>query len=127
MPRSVRMRLTAWYASTLAAVLIVYAAGVYVFLQRALLSTLDQQLADDVEAAEQLFERSSTGGIAWRGPSHADEDHEEPWIEVWNQSGAELYRSAVARRVSLPSRAEGTPLTSYASLLGDDGTRLRVC
>lgn len=124
-PRSVRTRLTAWFAATLALMLIGYAAGVYVFLQRALLASLDQQLGDDVEAAEQLLERPSTGGLQWRGAADPDEDHEEPWLEVWSESDASLFRSEAARRAAVaPTRPERTE--ARVSLIASDGTRLRV-
>ena len=124
-PRSVRMRLTAWYATTLALVLVIYAGGVYVFVQRTLLLSLDQQLGDDVETAEQQLERTSDGGLQWRGASDPDEDHEEPWLEAWSESGASLFRSAAARRAAL-SPTRPAAVEAPISLVASDGTRLRV-
>jgi heavy metal sensor kinase len=124
-PRSVRVRLTAWYAATLTVVLVLYAGGVYVFLQRTLLVSLDQQLSDDVETAEQQLERTSSGGLRWRGAADPDEDYEAPWLEAWSESGAPLFRSETARRAALPPMRPAA-VDFPTSVVASDGTHLRV-
>jgi heavy metal sensor kinase len=95
-PRSVRVRLTLWYAGTLAVVLAVYAGGVFAFLRHSLFTSLDQQLREDFEIAEQMLERDGPEGIRWRvGPEHEDGDVADSgrWVEVWSPTGQLLYRT----------------------------------
>ncbi len=67
-----------------------YAVGVFAFLRHTLVSSLDQQLDDDVEAAEELLERTGDQ-VTWRANAHADSDeHADRWIEAWSESGALL-------------------------------------
>ena len=95
-PRSVRVRLTAWYVGALAVVLVLYAGGVFVLLRHALSSALDQQLDDDFELAEQMLDRDGSDGVRWRLDSpHEDENAPEHgrWVEVWSPTGQLLFRS----------------------------------
>jgi heavy metal sensor kinase len=55
-PRGVRMRLTLWYAGTLALVLTAYSAGLYGFLKHNLLIEIDRSLRSDVEIAEEAIQ-----------------------------------------------------------------------
>jgi heavy metal sensor kinase len=95
-PRSLRVRLTLWYAGALAIVLGLYAGGVFVFLWHSLSSALDRQLHDDFEIAEQMLARDGPDGVRWR----LDAGHEEGeaadsggWVDVWSSTGRLLYRS----------------------------------
>jgi heavy metal sensor kinase len=95
-PRSLRVRLTLWYAGALAIVLGLYAGGVFVFLWHSLSSALDRQLHDDFEIAEQMLARDGPDGVRWR----LDAGHEEGeatdsggWLDVWSPTGRLLYRS----------------------------------
>src|SRR5205809_1634 len=54
--RSIRVRLTLWYAAALSAVLALYAGGVFAFLRHSLSADLAGGLRDDRDAAEQLRE-----------------------------------------------------------------------
>src|SRR5262245_55767736 len=96
-PRSVRGRLTAWYAAALAVVLVIYAGGVYALLRHALSSALDQQLDDDFELAEQMLDRGGPDGVRWRLDPHHEEGNAPEhgrWVEVGNAAGQLLlYRS----------------------------------
>src|SRR5262249_46584357 len=74
--RSIRVRLTLWYAAALSAVLALYAAGVFAFLRHSLSANLDQRLSDHPHVAEQMLARTPAGGIGWRAepPDDADDD-----------------------------------------------------
>jgi hypothetical protein len=63
--RSIRVRLTLWYAAALSAVLALYAGGVFAFLRHSLSEDLDRGLSDDREVAEQMLERTPAGAIGW--------------------------------------------------------------
>jgi len=53
-PRSVRVRLTLWYAGALAVVLLVFAAGVYFLLRNGLVSEARRRLERDLVAVKRL-------------------------------------------------------------------------
>jgi len=111
LPRSVRARLTLWYAGVLAAILVAYAGGVYLFLRQNLYAELDRALAEDFETAEEALERGEDGRIARRGPP-GPYGHEEGepvtarWLQVWSRDGELLYEEAPGRR-DLPPLGSG--------------------
>src|SRR5215813_1973610 len=125
--QSVRMRLTLWYAGALTVVLVLYAAGVFLFLWRSLSTELDRRLHDDFEVAEQMVERTTNGGIRWRSDdTHEDELSDDAGVEVWAPEGTLLYHSE--------SLEGGAPLFSlppmrpsgYRSLSLSTGLYVRV-
>ena len=128
--RSVRVRLTLWYAGTLAVLLALYAGGVFVFLRHNLFTELDRRLHDDFELAEQMLERPDDGGIRWRADEHHHEEDggDENWLEVWNPAGQLLYR-----RAAFEGAGEGAPSSlfplersGYASVVLPGNVPVRV-
>lgn len=95
-PRSIRARLTLWYAAALTVILLAYATGVYVFLRLNLYAELDRQLAEDFEAAEEVVERRERGELRLdahaAGHHHDEEGSAVRWLEVWSREGELLYR-----------------------------------
>ena len=92
-PRSLRVRLTLWYAGALAVVLGLYAGGVYALLRHSLSSTLDRQLREDFEVAEQMLERDGADGVRWRSEPGHDEGEtaaRDRLVDVWSPSGRAL-------------------------------------
>jgi heavy metal sensor kinase len=119
--RSIRVRLTLWYAAALSAVLALYAGGVFAFLRHSLSEDLDRGLSDDREVAEQMLERTPAGGIGWRAePEDEDEDDEaigSRWLEVRSPEGTLLYArpsgipaDVRVRRLSAPYTVDGLPV-----------------
>ncbi|MBI3249295.1 MAG: heavy metal sensor histidine kinase [Deltaproteobacteria bacterium] len=119
-PRSVRVRLTLWYAGALTVVLLLYAGGVFIFLRHSLAAELDRRLHEDFEVAEQMLERTADGGIRWRADDHHhDEDaSDEGWLDVWSPEGKLLYRSAsfASGGGGAPSFGLPTPRQRYESV-----------
>jgi heavy metal sensor kinase len=115
-PRSIRARLTIWYALALAAALTLWAGGVFAFLRHDLYAHLERDLLDDIEVAEGMLERSETGRIGWR--AEPDEDDEElmagRWLEVRSPAGEVLY----ARPRPIPSDARVRRASETVSLGG---------
>ncbi|MGH7966690.1 MAG: sensor histidine kinase [Candidatus Binatia bacterium] len=128
--RSVRVRLTLWYVVTLAAVLLLYAGGVFMFLQHSLSTELDRRLHEDFEVAEQMLERATNGGIRWRADHHHEEEDagDSGWVEVWSPAGNLLYRSVVFERAgaSLFSAAPLPGRYGYESIAPPSGIRFRI-
>ncbi len=130
--RSIRGRLTFWYAGVLAAILLLYGAGVYVFLRQNLYQEFDRWLYDDFEAAEDGLERREDGGIsrkAGTGIGH-HEEHElgERWLEVWGRDGILLYREGPAEPVLPPpdSTDRAGTRTRVRTVASGSGPPLRV-
>ena len=115
-PRSIRARLTIWYALALAAALTLFAGGVFAFLRHNLYVHLDRDLLDDIEVAEGMLERTETGRIGWR--AERDEDDEElmagRWLEVRSPAGELLY----ARPRPVPPHARVRRFSDAESLGG---------
>ena len=92
--RSVRWRLTLWYAGTLALILGLYATGVYAYLAHSLRRELDNRLYEDFELAEEALEVSSAGDVRWRLPDHGNDEVGSDLLEVWSKEGKRLYRAS---------------------------------
>src|SRR5262245_14649751 len=117
--RSIRVRLTLWYAAALSAVLALYAGGVFAFLRHSLSADLDQRLSDDREVAEQMLERTAGGAIGWRAEPEDDDDDAAGgrWLEVRSPQGTLLYArpsgipaDGPVRRLSAPYTIDGLPV-----------------
>jgi heavy metal sensor kinase len=103
--RSIRARLTGWYALVLTVMLIVYATATYVAVRHEFLEQLDSQLHDDFETAEGLLTWMPDGRVAWIGDRHLDPDDDEVRIvyEIWSSSGEQIHRSGTT--AALPAVA----------------------
>src|SRR5215813_3682917 len=117
--RSIRVRLTLWYAMALSAVLALYAGGVFAFLRHTLSADLDRGLYDDRELAEQMLERTPVGAVGWRAEPEDDDDEavEGRWLEVRSLEGTLLYArpsafpaDVRARRLSAPYTVDDLPV-----------------
>jgi heavy metal sensor kinase len=99
-PRSIRLRLTLWYAIALAVVLIGYAGSVYVFLDHDLERELDRQVHEDYEAAEASLEATPDGDVRWRRSASEPEDElwADRWVEVRGHDGRVIHRHSPAVR-----------------------------
>src|SRR5437879_10385974 len=91
--RSIRVRLTLWYAAALSTILALYAGGVFAFLRHSLAADLDGGLRDDREVAEQMLDRTPAGGVGWRVEADDDDDVAVAgrWLEVRSPDGTLLY------------------------------------
>jgi heavy metal sensor kinase len=99
--RGLRLKLTLWYLGAMLVALAVYASGVYMFVSRNVLASLDQSLRGDFQLAAAMVDRAPDGRIAWFDSE--DTDTENPWLQVWSPSGELLYQNSIAQRVALPS------------------------
>lgn len=91
---TLRMRLTLWFAGTLAAVLSVYAGLVWLSVSRGLSAELDRQVAEDHLTVEANLEQTKQGEIHWHDPSGAipRTDESEAWIDVRTAEGSPIHR-----------------------------------
>lgn len=96
LPKSIRVRLSAWYGATLLVILIVYGIGSFVFVRGSLSQELDRRLQGDFEVAETMLDRGPRGEVVWLGPLHEHEEAEvghQIWVEAWSPGGDVEYRS----------------------------------
>jgi heavy metal sensor kinase len=125
-PRSVRMRLALWYSAAVALVLVVYAAGVYVFVRASLTDELDRALHDDFEEVEQWLDTGLAGPDPWSAaPGHHDHAAEPArWMEVWTGRGEVRFRSPGMAQLDAPVRAPAE--YEYASVVSSSGIGTRT-
>jgi heavy metal sensor kinase len=125
-PSSVRLRLALWYSAAVALVLVIYAAGVYVFVRNSLRTELDRALHDDLEIVEQLLDANASGTGRWpEAKGHHDAEGETVrWMEVWSPPGNLTFRSP--GMAELPAPASVPTKYDYTSVSTSVGTRVRT-
>jgi heavy metal sensor kinase len=98
--RSLRLRLTFWYAITSTLVLLVLGGLMFLVVRGRLLSQLDRQLRGDFEMIESRVARDPAGNLRWLGYGH-DKDEVEwekeagPWFEILSPTGSILLREGL--------------------------------
>jgi heavy metal sensor kinase len=98
--RSLRLRLTFWYAITSTLVLLVLGGLMFLVVRGRLLSQLDRQLRGDFEMIESRVVRDPVGNLRWLGYGH-DKDEAEwekeagPWFEILSPTGSILLREGL--------------------------------
>ena len=95
--RSLRLRLTIWYAITSTIILVALGGILFSVVRGRLLSELDRHLRSDFESVESSVSRDKTGDLS-RSDYGGDEDAVEgekqtgPWFEILSPSGSSLLR-----------------------------------
>jgi heavy metal sensor kinase len=97
--RSLRFRLTVWYAITSAVILLGLGDILLFVLYQGLISELDRQLRVDFETVESRVTRDSDGDLSWPGYGHTDDQDESggtneagPWFEIRSSEAEMLLR-----------------------------------
>jgi heavy metal sensor kinase len=99
-PRSVRVRLTFWYAGAMMVVLAVYAAAVLFVVRESASQVLDDRLHDDFDWASDMLAQRPDGTI---GEYEEYGEGDSPWLQVWSLTDGELlYTTPAARRNPVP-------------------------
>lgn len=128
----VRTRLTVWYVTVLAGVLLVYVGGASALIFFQLRSELDRFAIDDLETVEGLLNFGSDGKLSLRSDYH---DHpytasmQDRLLEVWAGDGTLLYRNELLGNRDLgraPDASEGADGYSIRSTRVSDGTPARL-
>jgi len=100
--RSLRLRLTLWYAITSTIILLALGGMLLFVVHGRLVSQMDRQLRGDFEMVESRVARDSAGNLRWLGYGH-DEDEVEwekqtgPWFEILSPTGSMLLREGPSR------------------------------
>jgi heavy metal sensor kinase len=100
--RSLRLRLTLWYAITSTIILLALGGMLLFVVHGGLVSQMDRQLRGDFEMVESRVARDSAGNLRWLGYGH-DKDELEwekqagPWFEILSPTGSILLREGPSR------------------------------
>ncbi len=131
-PSHIRTRLTLWYVSLLAGLLLLYGAGTLALLLRNLNKELAAHTVEDLETLEGLLYFDSQGQLKLREDyhNHPESKHvQERLLEVRSPDGALLYRNDRLGSRALggaPFRGEGEGTYSQRSVRLSDGTRVQL-
>jgi hypothetical protein len=97
--RSLRLRLTVWYAITSAVILLALGSILLLVLYQRLISEVDRQLRVDFETVESRVTSDSEGDLSWPGYGHTEDQDEPgrpdetgPWFEILSSEGEVLLR-----------------------------------
>ena len=102
-PRSVRMRLTAQHAAAMVLVVALYAAAVFTLEARNASQGLDDRLRSDFRWAADMAQTGRDGALSWFESDEWQED--SPWLNVLDEDGEPIFRTALARRLPVPESA----------------------
>lgn len=131
-PRNLRTRLTLWYVSVLAALLILAWGSTCALLFFQLRSQLDHFAIEEIETVEGLFFFTPDGHLQMREDYHnhpQSKDVIERFLEVRSTGGTVIFRNEKLGRLSLGGAAfEGEGVGGYSerSARLSDGTRVRL-
>jgi hypothetical protein len=97
--RSLRLRLTVWYAITSAVILLALGSILLLVLYQRLISEVDRQLRVDFETVESRVASDSEGDLSWPGYGHTENQDEPgrpdeagPWFEILSSQREVLLR-----------------------------------
>ena len=100
LPRTLRVRLTAWHVGVMVVVLAIYASVVLLLVTRNASATIDAQIRSDFRWAAEMVQYGPDGQPTWfEGDEYSEES---PWLQVWSTSGHLIYKTRVARRLPVP-------------------------
>lgn len=93
--RSLKLRLTLWFAAVTLFVVALFAVVVFEVVEHRLASEIDRQLRIDFDVVEAQLDTDATGNVRWlvRG-AHGDEGFARlsAWFEVWSEDKQLLLR-----------------------------------
>ena len=122
--RSLRLRLTLWYALTSTIILLAFGGMLLLVVHERLLSELDRQLRVDFETVESRVTRDSAGDLGWSGYGHDDDENDseqsgvaDPWFEILSSEGAILLSEGPSSdwRVVLPLPLREDVFTAFSA------------
>jgi len=122
--RSLRLRLTLWYALTSTIILLAVGGMLLLVVHERLLSELDRQLRVDFETVESRVTRDSAGDLRWSGYGHDDDENDSeqpgaagPWFEILSSEGTILLSEGPPSdwRVVLPLPLREDVFTTFSA------------
>lgn len=129
--RSLKLRLTFWYAAATSVVLAVFAFAVYEVVEHRLAAELDRQLRIDFDLVEAQLDTDDAGKIRWlvQG-AHGDEGFARlsAWFEVWSEDKQLLFRHwpVPESKIKSPLPAPVESTLRFQTMQLEPGLRVRV-
>jgi len=129
--RSLKLRLTLWYATATVAIMAVFAFGVYEVVEHRLAAELDRQLRIDFDLVEAQLDLDASGKVIWlvQG-AHGDEGFARlsAWFEVWSEDQHLLFRHWPVREADIrqPLPPPQEPALRFATIELEDEVYVRV-
>lgn len=129
--RSLKLRLTFWYAAATSVVLAVFAFAVYEVVEHRLAAELDRQLRIDFDLVEAQLDTDAAGKIRWlvQG-AHGDEGFARlsAWFEVWSEDKQLLFRHwpVPEAKIKSPLPAPLVSTLRFQTMQLEPGLRVRV-
>lgn len=127
-PRSVRMRLTMWYALALSIILVLYAGGVFALVSQGVYRELDDRVREDYDVAKHLLANSGNGEVGLRPDGRRSVAHggeASNWLAVWSGEHDLLYEHRPHGHDSLqsPESISHAVMPSTVTLPGGERVR----
>jgi hypothetical protein len=120
--RSLRLRLTVWYAATSTVILLALGGMVFYVVNRRLVAQLDGQLRGDFELVESRVIRDSAGQLHWQGYGEDPDESEaelqiDPWIEILSPSGSRVLHEGPSSdwKILSPNTHLGDGFTAFSA------------
>jgi heavy metal sensor kinase len=121
----IRIRLTVWYSLFLAVALVLFTVVAIWMMRRSINITVDEQLVDEAKAVQALVSGANSSGLRDQIRAHAEIQAGSSLIQVVDESGEFVYRSARLRALNFPIaypqkkkfvnlKVRGSPLRAYA-------------
>lgn len=129
--RSLKLRLTLWYAAATSVVLAVFAFVVFEVVEHRLAAELDRQLRIDFDLVEAQLDTNASGKIQWlvQG-AHGDEGFARlsAWFEVWSEDRQLLFRHwpVPESKIKNPLPAPLESTLKFSTVQLEEGLRVRV-
>lgn len=127
-PISIGMRVTLWYVTTLFAILVAYAAAVYIFVSASKAAELDAQLHRDYELVAEALYFNAAGDLTWRPQQHFHAESTldpEPFVELRDANGKLAFSRGDALLPILQLPPQDPRAVGYTNL-AIRGVRLRA-
>jgi heavy metal sensor kinase len=129
--RSLKLRLTLWFAAVTLFVVAVFAFVVFEVVEHRLASEIDRQLRIDFDLVEAQLDADVGGNVRWlvQG-AHGDEGFARlsAWFEVWSEDKRLLLRHWPVREsdIKRPLPAPGEPTLRFATVELERGLHVRI-
>jgi heavy metal sensor kinase len=134
---SIRARLTMSYAVLLAAALILFTVTAIVLMRHSINITVDEQLADEMKAVQNLIGSADPSTLPQQVRTHAELQAGSSLLQVSDENGNFLYRSPRLQKLGVSARLKKsrkfyilwfgrTPLRLYSAVLEYQGHHLTI-
>lgn len=139
-PRTVRLRLTLWYAAALAVIVLIFATAVYFLVETSLFSQLDEQLSRNLSAIERVLpdEPDELSEIEEHGSVHLFQVRQDGRVifetDDWKETGLQQEIETTPSECAISWQSPGghfyrvkvsTPATGFTAVVAEEEDAIR--